>query len=817
MATSRLTTALTNLDATPFNGFMIAILTQNIVTTDTSTIYARQEWEFQVINGQAYMADGVTKATLPVTQSGSANPGNAPITLRQKWPGGRYVPLGSFIIPPESGGVAVNLASLIPVAADGVVVPASIFGITAKGVYDALTAYAVGQAVVYGGRTYVAILASTGQTPAPGSTYWGVFFDGIEPTLVSATPVASLAGADEIHVAQGGAAKKATLTQVLALAMAAAMTWSQPAVFSGAVTMASTLALAGDFALATNKVTMAAASGNTAIAGTLGVTGAATLASTLAVTGLATFTALPRWSALTPGSIPFASTAGQIAQNNAALFWDAANARLGVGNAAPARVLDVTGTFGATGAAVLGSTLAVAGAATLSSTLGVTGAATLGAAPTVFTTYSIGGRNERTETSGTRSNAVFEAVADPSGSTAAIHNGVVGYAEVKSGNIRPFSATAANGGGITGVRGEVRHLGSAAVQNAISLYGAAIANTGGGSIVNTIGLYLADQTAGTNNYGVYQVGAAVTNYLAGKLGIGVTTPDATAILDLRQADTQMALGSAAKNGYLGSNTSVGTHLAWRATNNAGTWTARGVAATICVQSSAGHLWYHDASGLTDGSTFTPTQIADLRANTASQATLWVAAAPTIVTNTSSAIGAMPVYTSTTVNRAAANFQSVGNPTANSSAVYYGAIAAAATETANAFDFTSTFGLRGVYARTYHRGAGVVTGAVGVLIDSVSNTGGGTITTAYGLYVSAQTAGVTNWGVHQVGTTTPNLFQGALMLGSTTGPIIKSGTGTPEGVEAAPVGSVFLRTNGAPGTTMYAKTTGAGNTGWAAVA
>jgi hypothetical protein len=41
-----------------------------------------------------------------------------------------------------------------------------------------------------------------------------------------------------------------------------------------------------------------------------------------------------------------------------------------------------------------------------------------------------------------------------------------------------------------------------------------------------------------------------------------------------------------------------------------------------------------------------------------------------------------------------------------------------------------------------------------------------------------------------------------------------GTGDPEGVVTAPVGSVFLRTDGGAGTTFYVKESGTGNTGWA---
>lgn len=43
----------------------------------------------------------------------------------------------------------------------------------------------------------------------------------------------------------------------------------------------------------------------------------------------------------------------------------------------------------------------------------------------------------------------------------------------------------------------------------------------------------------------------------------------------------------------------------------------------------------------------------------------------------------------------------------------------------------------------------------------------------------------------------------------------SGTGSPEGVVTAPVGSLYTRTDGGAGTTLYVKESGTGNTGWAA--
>lgn len=46
-------------------------------------------------------------------------------------------------------------------------------------------------------------------------------------------------------------------------------------------------------------------------------------------------------------------------------------------------------------------------------------------------------------------------------------------------------------------------------------------------------------------------------------------------------------------------------------------------------------------------------------------------------------------------------------------------------------------------------------------------------------------------------------------------LVRSGAGTPEGALAAPVGTLYLRTDGSTSTTLYVKETGTGNTGWVA--
>jgi hypothetical protein len=61
-----------------------------------------------------------------------------------------------------------------------------------------------------------------------------------------------------------------------------------------------------------------------------------------------------------------------------------------------------------------------------------------------------------------------------------------------------------------------------------------------------------------------------------------------------------------------------------------------------------------------------------------------------------------------------------------------------------------------------------------------------------------------------------LVAGALHVGAAgTGPRVLSGTGTPESIHAAPVGSLYLRTDGGAATSVYVKESGTGTTGWVA--
>jgi hypothetical protein len=162
----------------------------------------------------------------------------------------------------------------------------------------------------------------------------------------------------------------------------------------------------GDFSVATNKLTVASASGNTAVAGTLAVTGAtnlsslitsgaATIGGALNVTGATTLTG----NLTIPGNLAVTGTSTLTGAT-------AVTGTLGVAGASTLASVGVTGaatvgtTLGVTGATTLAS-VGVTGAATVGTTLGVTGATTLASlgvtgATTVGTTLGVTGNTTLT-------------------------------------------------------------------------------------------------------------------------------------------------------------------------------------------------------------------------------------------------------------------------------------------------------------------------------------------------------------------------------------------------------------------------------------
>ena len=139
----------------------------------------------------------------------------------------------------------------------------------------------------------------------------------------------------------------------------------------------------GDFSVATSKFTVASASGNTAVAGTLAVTGATSLSS-LTTSGNAT---IGGTLGITGGlTIP-----GTLSVTGASTLTGA----VGMGSTLNVTGLSTLASLGVTGAATIGTTLGVTGLSTLGS-LAVTGASTLDSlavtnAATIGTTLGVTG------------------------------------------------------------------------------------------------------------------------------------------------------------------------------------------------------------------------------------------------------------------------------------------------------------------------------------------------------------------------------------------------------------------------------------------
>lgn len=67
----------------------------------------------------------------------------------------------------------------------------------------------------------------------------------------------------------------------------------------------------------------------------------------------------------------------------------------------------------------------------------------------------------------------------------------------------------------TGVRADVQNIGTGGISDAVSLFAGTMGNSGGGSIVNTYGLFLRNNTVGANNYPIYSEGTKESYLVAG--------------------------------------------------------------------------------------------------------------------------------------------------------------------------------------------------------------------------------------------------------------------------------------------------------------
>ena len=287
-----------------------------------------------------------------------------------------------------------------------------------------------------------------------------------------------------------------------------------------ATTIAGTTgSFSGDFAVATNKFTVAAASGNTEVAGTLGVTGASTLAALSATTG--TFSSTATATAFIPTTSATVPTNGMYLPATNSLAWATnstedmrlnATGDLGVGTNAPTTRLhvykDQTSASGNT------INFRVAGSQTVAST---------GA----FQTAQLTGAY--TASSGNTLATLIGLLADPSNSGTGAVTTLHG---IRSGPQNTSTGTVAN---LFGVASIPLNSGAGTVTSAYGVL-ARVDNTNvGGTITSVYGVYVGTPSnSGTivNNWGVYQENAAAKNAFFGRTLIGGTTDDASTNLQV---------------------------------------------------------------------------------------------------------------------------------------------------------------------------------------------------------------------------------------------------------------------------------------------
>jgi hypothetical protein len=209
-----------------------------------------------------------------------------------------------------------------------------------------------------------------------------------------------------------------------------------------------------------------------------------------------TFTGLTL-SGLTQGSVLFAGSGGLVSEDNARLYWDDSNNRLGVGTTTPSTTLAVDGTVGITGAT------------------------------------SITGRVDIDVTTTTSNQKALDSalILDTSGGDIAVGVAARSIAYISGGNgitnnVLAHQATAQHAGSGTVVlaralQGQVQATGTGTVTDSVAIYGNSPYITTG-AVTNSYGLYLEDMgpSGVTNSWGIYQVGASDLNYFAGHMKFG---------------------------------------------------------------------------------------------------------------------------------------------------------------------------------------------------------------------------------------------------------------------------------------------------------
>lgn len=168
--------------------------------------------------------------------------------------------------------------------------------------------------------------------------------------------------------------------------------------------------------------------------------------------------------------------------------------------------------------------------------------------------------------------------------------------------------------------------------------------------------------------------------------------------------------------------------------------------------------------------------------------------------------------------------SVGLPAGNTSTVFINQVIGLYTESLIG-NFSNPDGVYNMNDHwNYHcagmgwigHATGTITNSSGIFMEGPRVPTGCTLTTRAGIYMQPQNqnSGGTNtnaWGILESSTTERNAL-GSINIGGSTGPLISTGSATPEGAITSVEGGFYFRSNGL----VYAKVSGSGSTGWSPV-
>lgn len=322
-----------------------------------------------------------------------------------------------------------------------------------------------------------------------------------------------------------------------------------------------------------------------------------------------------------------------------------------------------------------------------------------------------------------------------------------------------------------------------------------------GGVVSNSGIL---EAHGTDQAQIKTAGVTALSVTTGQqVGVGNNTPGATALLSVGSSaftHSQFHVGRGGNGGmyHLSFTDDIGI-ISQGASFGASGFTARSTSATNLRFDNGAHI-FQSNTGLTIGSTFSPTQLGKWNA-TGLRIGTGDPAAKLDVDGTGNFTGIVSVNNFLRSTGASATLQTEdrANATKRASIFMNSGIAMF-----NTTDYTAGYIL--FDNATGNTGVGGTTPTTSRFTLPASTTAGSSLRILAGVAPTSPVNG-------DVWNTTADWFA---YLGGVTTVFTRGykGSGSPESIVTAPIGSIYQRSDGSTNTTFYIKQVGAGNTGWA---